>query len=234
VFVNPTQFAAGEDFDRYPRDLERDLAALAGEGADVVFAPETVTMYPRPPRVEVGFGGLERAMCGATRPGHFAGVGLVVLKLLHVVEPEIAVFGQKDAQQVVLVRRLVTDLDLPVRLVVAPTVREPDGLAMSSRNIYLTAAERRAAPVLYRSLERAARTVLAGEREPAAVTDVLRRALAAEPQVQPEYAVCVDPDELDQPVRILGPVLLAVAARLGRTRLIDNLEVVPPEEARCS
>lgn len=230
IFVNPTQFGPGEDFDSYPRNLDRDLKLLAGEGVDVVFAPDTATMYPRPTRVTIGFSGLERVMCGLDRPGHFAGVGLVVLKLFHITQPDVAVFGQKDAQQALLIRRLVTDLDLPVELEIAPTVREPDGLALSSRNAYLSPEERRAAPALCRGLQRAADTVANGERNPAAVTAVLRREVALEPTLHLEYAVCVEPDELVEPARIGGPVLLAVAARLGRTRLIDNLPVTPPED----
>lgn len=229
VFVNPTQFAPGEDFDRYPRDLDRDLRLLAAEGVEVVFAPDAATMYPRPPRVEIGFSGLERVLCGLDRPGHFAGVGLVVLKLFHLLAPEVAVFGQKDAQQALLIRRLVTDLDLPVELEIAPTVRESDGLAMSSRNAYLTPDERRAAPALYRGLRRAADAVARGERDPAAVAAAIRAEVALQPSLRIEYVACVDPDELAVPVWIAGPVLLAVAARVGATRLIDNLTAIPPE-----
>ena len=231
IFVNPTQFGPDEDFERYPRDLERDLALLAPTAAGVVFAPAVAEMYPRPPAVSVTFPGLDDVLCGAHRPGHFAGVGLVVSKLLNIVAPEVAVFGQKDAQQALLIRRLVADLDLPVEVAVAPTVREPDGLAMSSRNAYLKPGERAVAPSLYRALGRGLSLVAAGETDPAAVAGAIRDCIAAEPAFDLEYAVCVDPATLRPPTRITTEVLLAVAARLGATRLIDNLPATPPSEA---
>jgi len=227
IFVNPTQFGPGEDYDRYPRDLEGDTRLLEREGVATVFAPAEREMYPEPPAVTVGFGGLEDVLCGASRPGHFAGVGLVVLKLFHIVEPDVAVFGQKDAQQAVLIRRLVADLDLPVRIEVAPTVREGDGLAMSSRNRYLGPEERAAAPALYRALQAGRRAVASGETGPAAVEAAMRAVLAAEPRLGVEYAACVDPRSLQPPAGIAGPVLLAVAARLGGARLIDNVLASP-------
>ena len=227
IFVNPTQFGPGEDFDRYPRELEADLERLDGEGVAVVFAPSTAEMYPEPPAVTVGFGGLENVLCGASRPGHFAGVGLVVLKLFNVVAPEAAVFGQKDAQQAVLILRLVRDLDLPVRIDVAPTVREPDGLAMSSRNRYLAPADRAAAPTLYRALLAGREAVASGETDPAVVARAVTEVLDAEPRLEVEYAACVDPWTLHPPARVTGPVLLAVAARLGPARLIDNVLASP-------
>jgi len=230
VFVNPTQFGPGEDFDRYPRDLERDLGMLRDVGVNAVFAPSIEEMYPRPPVVEISFSGLEGILCGASRPTHFGGVGLVVSKLLNIVQPEVAVFGQKDAQQALLIRRLVEDLDMPVTIEVAPTLREADGLAMSSRNAYLSPADRRAAPVLYRALREAAEAIAAGERDPARVTTVMRTVVEAQPSVELEYAACVRQSDLSVPDRVNCPVLLAVAARLGATRLIDNLPVVPPAE----
>lgn len=231
VFVNPTQFGPGEDFERYPRDLERDLALLAPTATAVVFAPEVDAMYPRPPAVTIAFPGLDDVLCGAHRPGHFAGVGLVVAKLFNIVAPEVAVFGQKDAQQAILIGRLAADLDFPVAIEIAPTVREPDGLAMSSRNAYLEPAERAAAPALYRALCHGHELIEAGERDPARVAEALRRTIATAPQLVGEYAVCVDPGTLQAPARISSEVLLAVAARLGSTRLLDNLPVVPPAEA---
>lgn len=230
VFVNPTQFGPGEDFDRYPRNLDRDLGLLRDVGVDAVFAPDTEEMYPRPPVVEISFSGLEGVLCGASRPAHFSGVGLVVSKLLNIVQPDVAVFGQKDAQQAILIRRLVTDLDMPVTIEVAPTVREADGLAMSSRNAFLSPAERRAAPVLYRALRGAADSIAAGERVPARLTAAMRATVAAEPSVELEYAECVRQSDLSVPDHVDSPVLLTIAARLGSTRLIDNLPVVPPAE----
>ncbi|HHQ48613.1 MAG TPA: pantoate--beta-alanine ligase [Acidobacteria bacterium] len=231
IFVNPTQFGPNEDFERYPRDLERDAALLEAEGVEVLFAPTVEEMYPREPVVEIAFSGLDRVLCGASRPGHFAGVGLVVAKLFNIVEPDVAVFGQKDAQQALLIRRLAGDLSFPVKIEVAPTVREPDGLAMSSRNTYLSPAERAAAPVLYRALSAASEAIGRGERDPEAVEELLRRTIEAEPLADLEYAVCVDAENLRRPERIDRPVLLALAVRFGATRLIDNLPVEPPEEA---
>lgn len=230
VFVNPAQFGPGEDFDRYPRDLDRDLDLLRDRGVDAVFAPSVEEMYPRRPLVEISFSGLERVLCGGSRPAHFGGVGLVVSKLFNIVRPEVAVFGQKDAQQALLIRRLVEDLDMPVTVEVAPTVRETDGLAMSSRNAYLSPTERRAAPVLYRALREAADAIAAGERDPARIATVMRATVAAEPSVALEYAECVRQSDLLVPDRVDSPVLLAIAARLGSTRLIDNLPVAPPTE----
>ncbi len=228
VFVNPTQFAPGEDFERYPRDLDRDAELLRAAGVSVLFAPSTEEMYPRPPVVEVGFGRLEEVLCGAHRPGHFAGVGLVVAKLLNIVRPDVAIFGQKDAQQALLIRRLAADLDFPVEVVVSPTVREPDGLAMSSRNAYLSESERRAAPTLYRALRAGAAAVEGGERDPRRVERVIASVVSAEPLLRLEYARCLDAEDLTVPVPIAGSVLLALAAHAGSTRLIDNVVAVPP------
>ena len=229
IFVNPTQFGPGEDLDRYPRDLERDLALLERQDADVVFAPSAEEMYPEPPKVTIGYSGLENVLCGASRPGHFAGVGLVVSKLFNIVEPDAAVFGQKDAQQALLIRRLVEDLSFPIRIDVAPVVREPDGLAMSSRNTYLSAGQRRAAPVLYRALLTARDAIAHGERDPRAIEAILREVIAQEPLATLEYAVCVTQDDLQPPNRIDRPVLLALAVHFGTTRLIDNMPVDPKE-----
>ncbi len=235
IFVNPTQFGPGEDLDRYPRDLERDVRLLEAEGVDVLFAPGTAEMYPSPPVVRIGYSGLEDVLCGASRPGHFAGVGLVVAKLFNIVRPQVAVFGQKDAQQALLVRRLVEDLSFDVAIEVAPIVREPDGLAMSSRNTYLSPAERRAAPVLYRALCAAREAIRRGERDPRAVEGILRGTIGAEPLAGLEYAACVDPETLRRPERIDGPVLLALAVRFGATRLIDNMLIEEAGDSdRCS
>ncbi|ROP43315.1 pantoate--beta-alanine ligase [Pseudokineococcus lusitanus] len=229
VFVNPLQFGAGEDLDRYPRDLEGDLALLGREGASLVFAPGPDEVYPGgPPQVRVQAGPLGDVLEGAVRPGHFDGVLTVVAKLLHLVRPDLALFGQKDAQQLALVRRMVADLDEPVEVVAVPTSREGDGLARSSRNAYLDADGRRAAVVLSAAL--AAGAAAAG-RGAAAVLAAARERLAAEPGAVVDYCVLVDPRTLaDVPDDAAGDALLAVAARVGTTRLIDNapLGLAPP------
>lgn len=230
VFVNPTQFGPGEDLERYPRDLDRDLELLEREGVATVFAPDAVEMYPRTPVVEIGFSGLEHQLCGADRPGHFAGVGLVVAKLFNIIQPQLAVFGQKDAQQALLIRRLAADLDFPVAIEVAPTVREADGLAMSSRNAFLSGSERRAAPALHRALQRGRDAILRGETDSEAVQRIMREVVAEQPSLEPQYVACVDQSTLRDPGTIAGPVLLAIAARTSTTRLIDNLPVDPGED----
>jgi pantoate--beta-alanine ligase len=227
IFVNPTQFGPDEDLDRYPRDLERDLELLVAEDVDVVFAPSAAEMYPFSPVVEVGFSGLEKLLCGIDRPGHFAGVGLVVAKLLNIVQPQVAVFGQKDAQQALLIRRLVDDLSFPVQIEVAPTVREPDGLAMSSRNAYLKPEERAVAPLLYQTLVKARDAALGGEQSRRRVETLMQEMIAAEPLFKLEYAECRSQVDLSQPETISGSMRLAVAARIGSTRLIDNIPVAP-------
>lgn len=225
VFVNPAQFGPGEDFERYPRDLERDRALLAGRGAALLFAPSVKEMYPRPPATVVDLPELAAGLCGAHRPGHFRGVALVVAKLLAIARPEWAVFGAKDWQQATIVRRLAADLDLGVRIEVVPTVREPDGLAMSSRNAYLSAEERRAATVLVRALRAAEAAVAAGERDAQAIRRRLVEVVAGEPLARLQYAEVVDPDSLQPLARVERRALLALAAHLGATRLIDNLLV---------
>lgn len=225
VFVNPAQFAPGEDFDRYPRDLERDRGLLAGAGAALLFAPSAKEMYPRPTATVVDLPGLADGLCGAQRPGHFRGVALVVAKLLGIAQPDVAVFGAKDAQQAAIVRRLAADLDMPVKIVVAPTVREADGLAMSSRNAYLSQEERRAATVLHRALRAAEAAAQGGERRAAVLEVLLAAEIAREPLARLEYVAAVDPDSLRPTAVVAGPLLLAVAVRLGTTRLVDNLLV---------
>jgi len=222
VFVNSTQFAAGEDFERYPRDLARDAGLAAGEGVDFVFAPAPGDVYPPGFRTFVEVEGVSSLLEGASRPGHFRGVATVVLKLFEVVSPDWAVFGAKDWQQTVVVRRMVKDLNLPVELFVAPTVREPDGLAMSSRNAYLSPDERRAALVLRRSLDEAQRLHAAGGRDAARIEAAVRKVIDAEPLAATDYAVVVDPETLEPPGRLGGPALVALAVRIGKTRLIDN------------
>lgn len=227
VFVNPTQFGPDEDFDRYPRDPRSDAARLEEVGANLVFAPAEMEMYPRRPAVAIGFPGLATRLCGASRPGHFSGVGLIVSKLLNIVQPDVAVFGQKDAQQAILIQRLVEDLNFPVRVVVAPTVREPDGLALSSRNAYLSTDQRRAAPSLYRALSTGREMIGAGETDGRTVELTMAEVVAEVPLVELEYAACVDLDTLTTCDDVRSTVLLAVAADLGGTRLIDNVLASP-------
>ncbi|MFM8238271.1 MAG: pantoate--beta-alanine ligase [Actinomycetota bacterium] len=225
IFVNPLQFGAGEDLDRYPRDLEGDLAVCEREGADIVFAPSVAEMYPAgPPATTVHVDGLTAPMCGAARPTHFDGVSTVVTKLFAIAGPSRAFFGRKDAQQLAVVARMAADLNLPVEVVGCPIVREPDGLAMSSRNAYLAADERAAALVLNRALAAAASRILDGERDPAVIAGVVADAVAHEPAVVLEYADVRrlhDLTECETP--LAGEVLIAVAARVGATRLIDNV-----------
>jgi pantoate--beta-alanine ligase len=223
IFVNPLQFGAGEDLDRYPRDLAGDLAQCEAEGVDCVFSPTTDEMYPRPPLTTVHVSRLTEEMCGRARPTHFDGVTTVVTKLFSIVGPCAAFFGRKDAQQLAVVTRMALDLDLPVEVVGCPLVREPDGVALSSRNAYLAADERAAAPVLFRALRAAADAVAAGERDAGAVRAVVERTVAREPRVALEYVEVRDAHELTPLETLEGDVLVALAARLGSTRLIDNV-----------
>ncbi len=224
IFVNPAQFAPGEDFDRYPRDLARDADLAREAGTDILYAPEARDVYPPGFGTSVSVESLEGVLEGVSRPGHFRGVATVVAKLLTRVRPHIAVFGQKAAQQAVLVRRMVRDLEIDAEIEVCPTVREGDGLAMSSRNVYLGAAERKAAPVLFRALRRAESAVVAeGERSAERVLALIRETVAAEPLVSLEYAAVVDGETLEPLEKIRGNVLVPLAARLGTTRLIDNI-----------
>jgi len=222
IFVNPLQFAPGEDFESYPRDSERDREILTRAGADILFMPSVADIYPRPLLTEVSLPELSRTLEGRTRPTHFQGVATVVLKLLHIVWPDRAYFGQKDGQQVAVVRRLCDDLDLPLDLRVVPTVRESDGLALSSRNVYLSPAERRAAPTLYAALLQGRSAALEGRRG-ADVAAEIEAAIAREPLIRLDYAAVVDPETMQPKDALQGRVMLAVAARLGRTRLIDNI-----------
>lgn len=224
IFVNPTQFGPNEDFARYPRDPERDLALLRGTGADWVFLPEVETMYPPGATTAVDIGGVTAMLEGAVRPGHFRGVATVVAKLFNIVQPSRAYFGQKDAQQCVVIRRMVRDLDMPLDVVVCPTVREPDGLAMSSRNAYLKPAERQVAIVLYRALCAAEARYASGERGGDTLRETVRAVLAAAPHDGIDYVSVADPDTLTELDRV-GPIgaLLSLAVRFGGTRLIDNI-----------
>ncbi|MGN9787475.1 pantoate--beta-alanine ligase [Nonomuraea sp. ZG12] len=219
IFVNPLQFGPNEDFSRYPRTFDPDLEVCREEGAEVVFAPAAQDMYPPDRQVSVHSGEMGRIVEGASRPGHFDGMLTVVLKLFNLVRPDVAVFGQKDAQQLAMIRRMVADLDVPVEIVGAPTVREPDGLALSSRNRYLSAGERQVALALSRALRAGA-----AEREPAKIRAAAREVLdAAAPALELDYLALVDPATFGEvPESHTGEAVLAVAARVGATRLIDN------------
>lgn len=224
VFVNPTQFGPGEDYESYPRDLQHDMELLGAEGANAVFAPSAAEMYAPGASVTVDPGPLGSLWEGATRPTHFAGVCTVVSKLFAVVQPDLAFFGEKDYQQLQIVKRLARDLDFPVRVVGCPIVREPDGLALSSRNVYLSPAERTAATVLYRALRTAETLALDGERDARVLAEAMHGTIAEELLATLDYADVVDALSLE-PARTLGgaPARAIVAARVGRTRLIDNL-----------
>jgi pantoate--beta-alanine ligase len=227
LFVNPTQFGPQEDLARYPRDLDRDRALLSAAGCDLLFAPTVADMYPHGTETTVDVGSVAQPLEGERRPGHFRGVATVVLKLLHIVQPTRAYFGQKDAQQLGVIRRMVRDLNVPVEIVGCPTVREPDGLALSSRNSYLDPEDRRAAPVLNRALQAARTAWEAGERRADALRDAMARVLAAEPRARVDYVSVADPLTFRELDVLEGPALLSMAVFVGRARLIDNL-VLPP------
>jgi pantoate--beta-alanine ligase len=232
IFVNPLQFDRADDLARYPRALDRDVEMCRGLGVDLVFSPPVTEMYPAPAACTVDPGRLADHLCGRFRPGHFRGVATVVLKLLNIVQPDTASFGEKDAQQLAIVRRLVTEFNVPVAIAGVPTVREADGLALSSRNARLTPAERALAPSLYRALRAAADAIEAGETDAGAAARDAAARLPADPLMRLEYLDIVDPDEV-QPVReIGGPVLVAGALWVGGTRLIDNVRCEPPAGAR--
>ena len=225
IFVNPLQFAESEDYGTYPRDMERDREMCATAGAGLIFAPPVEEMYPQTPITTVSVQGLNAVLEGQFRPTHFDGVATVVAKLFAMLGPGRAYFGEKDYQQLAIIRRMAADLSLPVEVVGCPTFREPDGLAMSSRNVYLTAEERPAATVLWRSLQAGRDAVLDGSRDPGEVEAVMAAVLAAEPKALPDYAAVVDAATLERPEVLGGELRLLVAARLGRARLIDNLGV---------
>ena len=223
VFVNPAQFAPHEDLDQYPRSLERDRELLSQEGVDLLFVPSNQEMYPPGSSTWVQVDGWSDKLCGQSRPGHFRGVTTVVAKLLHIVQPDCAFFGQKDAAQVAIIRRMVRDLHMPVEILSCPIVREADGLAMSSRNAYLDYEQRKAAPVLYRSLMRVQQDFSAGERNAARLIGAGKGTLSAEPSVRLDYFEIVDPQTLDPLAEVDKPALVVLAAFVGTTRLIDNL-----------
>ena len=225
IFVNPIQFGPDEDFKKYPRDLEKDSAYLMKGGADYLFYPDAAEMYPPGFRTFLEVHGLQDRLCGKSRPGHFRGVATVVLKLFNIVGPDLAFFGAKDAQQVLIIKRMAVDLNLDVEVVTCPVVRESDGLALSSRNAYLSSEERKAARVLSVSLRRAEQTVAAGERDAAKVIAGIRSAIEAEPLARVDYVEAVDPTNLEPVAEIRGTVLLTLAVFIGSTRLIDNIRL---------
>jgi pantoate--beta-alanine ligase len=223
IFVNPTQFAPGGDFDKYPRDMDRDLTLLQEAGVDLVFTPSPEEIYPEGFAASVIVGGVSEGLEGASRPGHFAGVATVVLKLINIVQPTRAYFGQKDAQQAAVIQKLAHDLDLPAQIVIAPTVREADGLAMSSRNSYLAPNERAAAVVLHRALTAAESLFNDGERSAAALRAAMTAVLAGEPLAEVDYVSIADPLTLKEISKIKTGALVSMAVKIGSARLIDNL-----------
>ncbi len=230
VFVNPLQFGPADDFETYPRDLDRDLELCTDHGVDLVFAPEEAEMYAQAPVTRVTMRGVTDGLEGAARPGHFDGVLTVVMKLFQIVQPDVAVFGQKDAQQAAAIRRMVSDLAVPVEIVIAPTVREEDGLACSSRNVFLSPPERKSATRLYAALNRARELVARGERGVVRLEAAMHNVLSSDERIRVEYASVVDGRTFQSLESVMPGALAAVAARIGSTRLIDNAWLVPDVE----
>jgi pantoate--beta-alanine ligase len=225
IFVNPKQFGPNEDFGRYPRDEARDRALLEGEGVDLLFLPPVEVMYPPGSQTTVSVADVAAPLEGERRPGHFDGVATVVLKLFNLVQPDVAAFGRKDAQQCAVIERMVRDLDLPVRLIFGETIREHDGLAMSSRNSYLTAEERAKAPALHRALRAGEEAITHGIHDVAGLERLMRKMAEETPGVEVDYLVVIDPETLRPPADFERTLLLAGAVRIGKTRLIDNIRV---------
>jgi pantoate--beta-alanine ligase len=228
IFVNPTQFGPTEDLDRYPRDLARDLDMLQSLGVDLVWTPTAEGMYPKEFQTWVEVEALTRRLEGEIRPGHFRGVTTVVAKLFNAVQPQKAYFGQKDAQQAAVIRRMTVDLNFPIEVIICPTVREPDGLALSSRNKYLEGEDRKAALALYRALSAARAAYEAGEREAEKLRSIVRETVSAEPRAQLQYVSCADYDTLEELETITGKTLLSLAVLISKTRLIDNFVLGEP------
>ena len=225
IFVNPRQFGPGEDFSRYPRDEQRDRELLESAGVDLLFLPAVEVMYPAGATTSVTVAGVSQPLEGERRPGHFDGVATVVAKLFNIVQPDLAAFGLKDAQQCAVIAQMVRDLDIPVRLVFGETLREPDHLAMSSRNSYLSAAERAKAPVLHRALRAGQEAIARGNHDTAAIETLMHRVVADEAGAEVDYLAVVDPLTFLPPQDFARPVLLTGAIRIGKTRLIDNIRV---------
>ncbi len=225
IFVNPTQFGPKEDFEKYPRDLERDSRLLEELGVDLLFCPDSTEMYPKDYLTYVEVENLQDTLEGRTRPGHFRGVCTVVMKLFNIVRPDVAFFGQKDAQQAVLLKKMISDLNMDVRIEVKPTVREEDGLALSSRNVYLNPEQRKAALCLSRSLNEAARMIRSGERRTALLMDRMKKIIDSEDLAKLDYIAIVDTDSLEPLKKIKKEALIALAVFFGSVRLIDNMMV---------
>jgi len=225
IFVNPTQFGPGEDFEKYPRPLKADLEICRKAGVDVVFAPSPQQMYPGENLTWVNVEKLTERLCGRFRPGHFGGVTTVCAKLFNIVAPDIAFFGQKDAQQAIVIKRMVTDLNMPLEIVVCPTVRQADGLAVSSRNQYLTRQQKKNAPLIYKSLQKCQKLIEDGVADSKTIINQMRKILQQAPSIKIEYISIVDADTLQELKKITGKVLTAVAVKIGSTRLIDNIVV---------
>jgi pantoate--beta-alanine ligase len=229
LFVNPTQFGPSEDFQRYPRDFARDAAMAESVGVDLLFAPEVEEMYPEGYQTYVEVTEVTRRLEGAARPGHFRGVATVCTKLFHIVQADRVYFGKKDYQQLKVIQRMVRDLNIPTEIVPCETVREPDGLAMSSRNVYLKPDERQAATVLYRALCAGRDAILAGERDAKKVQALVEQVIATEPLVKTEYVDVADAETLEPLTDLRGEVVISLAARVGVARLIDNITVTVPD-----
>jgi pantoate--beta-alanine ligase len=225
IFVNPTQFGPNEDFDRYPRPFDKDAALCEAKGVDLIFHPSPEVMYPPGYRTYVEVTGMQNGLCGASRPGHFRGVATVVLKLFNIINPDRAYFGQKDAQQVRIIQQMVADLHRHEKVIVVRTVREPDGLAISSRNQYLDPEQRRNATVLWQALNEARAKIEAGERDAAVIQRLLTERIQTTRGAMLDYAAVVDANSLEPVAQVDGPTLLALAVKFGATRLIDNLLV---------
>lgn len=233
IFVNPTQFGPHEDFTAYPRDFERDRKLCEARGADLIFAPEISEMYPERSLITFQIEKLADRLCGARRPGHFNGVVLVVSKLFNIIQPDIAVFGQKDAQQLIIIKRLVQDLNFPVRIISAPTVRESDGLAMSSRNVYLNSEQRAQSTVLYQALQKAKALIESGERDAKKIISEIEKLIATASEARIDYIEIVSVRDLQPVERLDGQVLIALAVYFGKARLIDNIVLeVSGDQAR--
>ncbi len=223
IFVNPTQFGPTEDFAKYPRDFERDCQLCESRQADLIFAPEVTEMYSEPSLMMFQIEKLADHLCGAVRPRHFNGVVLVVSKLFNIVQPDIALFGQKDAQQLIIIKRLVQDLNFPVSIIAAPTVREPDGLAMSSRNVYLNSEQRTQSTVLYKSLQKAKALIEFGERDAKRIVSEVQKLIATASEAKIDYIEIVRVSDLQPIEKLDGLVLIALAVYFGKARLIDNI-----------
>jgi pantoate--beta-alanine ligase len=229
IFVNPAQFGPKEDFKKYPRTLRNDLKLCENAGADVVFAPSAREIYPQENLTWVNVEKLSQPLCGRSRPGHFRGVATVCAKLFNIVQPDVAFFGQKDAQQAALIRRMAADLNFPLKIIICPTVRQPDGLALSSRNQYLSPQEKKDAVCLYKSLRKCRQMVALGETRPKKIIAQMRKILSAPASAKIEYIEIVDAKTLQPLIKIDRPALVAIAVRIGSTRLIDNILIDVPK-----